>query len=131
MLGPPVQRAGAVPTSIRVLIVDDDESLRVMLEAALSDEDDITVVGVTADAASALTRVANVTPDVVVLDNRMPGMSGIDVLSDLLAMGVRSVIVYTAHVSAADEETAERLGATVLAKGNVDDLVRAIRRAAS
>jgi DNA-binding NarL/FixJ family response regulator len=113
---------------IRVLIVDDDDSVRRMLEMLLSMEDDIDVVGLAEDATAALTSAAATAPDVIVLDNRMPGRSGIEVLPDLLATGAVSVIMHTAHASAADQGTALRLGASVVEKGgNVDDLVVAIR----
>jgi DNA-binding NarL/FixJ family response regulator len=121
-----------MPTTTRVLIVDDDESLRVLLEAALSGEEDITIVGVSADASSALVRAAQVSPDVVVLDNKMPGLYGIEVLRDLVEMGVPSVIVYTAaQLTAEEAEQARLLDATVVMKGpDVDVLLAAIRAAA-
>ena len=117
---------------IRVLIVDDDESVRRMLEVLLSMEDDIDVVGVAEDAAVGVTRAGEMTPDVVVLDNRMPGRSGIEALPDMLATGCGAVIMHTAHASAADQGTALRLGAALIAKGgSIDDLVTAIRGAAA
>lgn len=118
-----------MPTTIRVLIVDDDESLRVMLDSALSFENDITIVGVVPDAASALVSASQVTPDVVVLDNKMPGLLGIDVLRDLTAIGAGSVIMYSGHLSPAEEARAVALGATVIIKGpDTDVLLNAIRR---
>jgi DNA-binding NarL/FixJ family response regulator len=120
-----------MPTTTRVLIVDDDESLRVLLEAALSGEEDITIVGVSSDASSALVRAAQVSPDVVVLDNKMPGLYGIEVLRDLVDMGVPTVIVYTAaDLTATEADQVRLLGATVITKGpNTDVLLDAIRGA--
>lgn len=114
---------------IRVLIVDDNESVRRLLEVMLSLEDDIDVVGLAEDAASALRFAGHAKPDIV-LDNQMPGRSGIDALPDLMATGVHAVIMHTAHATPADRATAIRLGAAIIAKGgNPDELVAAIRAA--
>jgi DNA-binding NarL/FixJ family response regulator len=113
---------------IRVLIVDDDESLLRMLHVILSLEEDIDVVGLAENAVSALALATAARPDVVVLDNQMPGRSGVDVLPDLIAAGVRSVIMHTAHATFADQETARRLGAAIIAKGaDITGLLNAIR----
>jgi DNA-binding NarL/FixJ family response regulator len=70
-------------------------------------------------------------PDVVILDNQMPGRSGIEALPDLYAAGAAFVIMHTAHANQADRETAVRLGAAVIDKtGDIGLLIDAIRRAA-
>ena len=114
---------------IRVLVVDDNESMRDVIQAALAFEDDIEVVGCAEDATTAIDRTRETHPDVIVLDNQMPGRTGVEVLPDLLAM-CRAVVMHTAHATAADRETALRLGAAIIEKGcDLDVLVSAIRDA--
>lgn len=117
--------------SIRVLVVDDNDSLRRLLEVVLGIEPDLAVIGMAENATEALERVAEMRPDVVVLDNHMPGRSGIELLPDLLDLGTCAVVMYTAHVSLAERETAARLGVELCAKdGEPKELLEAIRRAA-
>jgi DNA-binding NarL/FixJ family response regulator len=62
---------------IRVLICDDQWIVCEGLEAILSADPEIAVVGVAHDGAEALERIPETTPDVVLMDLRMPGMNGI------------------------------------------------------
>jgi len=62
---------------IRVLICDDQWIICEGLEAILSADPEITVVGVAHDGAEALQRVPETNPDLVLMDLRMPGMNGI------------------------------------------------------
>jgi DNA-binding NarL/FixJ family response regulator len=62
---------------IRVLIVDDDPLVRGALTMMLDGAGEIVVVGEAADGAAAITAVDRHAPDVVLMDIRMPGMSGI------------------------------------------------------
>ena len=64
-------------TRIRVLIVDDDPLVRGALTMMLDGAGEIIVVGEAADGAAAITAVDRHAPDVVLMDIRMPGMSGI------------------------------------------------------
>lgn len=115
--------------AVRVLIVDDDESIREMLDAALKYEDDVAVVGVAPDGEAALALARTHAPDVVVLDHSMPGMGGLDIVTRLTSMGVSSVIMYTGHLTPTEQAQASQLGATVLTKGpDTDPLVEAILR---
>lgn len=62
---------------IRVVIVDDDPLVRGALTMMLDGADGIAVVGEAADGAQAVTAVDRHSPDVVLMDIRMPGVSGI------------------------------------------------------
>jgi len=68
---------------IRVLIVDDQELIRVGFRMVLSAEPGIEVVGEAADGASAVRAVASHRPDVVLMDVRMPGTDGIEATTAL------------------------------------------------
>ncbi|MFI5840137.1 response regulator [Catenuloplanes sp. NPDC051500] len=62
---------------VRVLIVDDDPLVRGALTMMLDGAGEIVVVGEAADGAAAITAVDRHAPDVVLMDIRMPGLSGI------------------------------------------------------
>jgi DNA-binding NarL/FixJ family response regulator len=63
---------------IRVVLVDDQPLVRTGLRMILSDQPDITVVGEAANGEEAIGVCADVAPDVVLMDVRMPGVDGID-----------------------------------------------------
>lgn len=62
---------------IRLVIADDQAMLRGALAALLELEDDLAVVGVASDGEEAVRVVAELTPDVCLMDIQMPGMDGI------------------------------------------------------
>ncbi len=64
--------------SIRVLVVDDQELLRSAFRAVIDAEDDMEVVGEAAEGAEAVRLASSASPDVVVMDVRMPVMDGIE-----------------------------------------------------
>jgi DNA-binding NarL/FixJ family response regulator len=63
--------------TIRVLLVDDQELLRVGFRMVLDAHEGIEVVGEASDGAAAVAKTAELKPDVVVMDVRMPGTDGI------------------------------------------------------
>jgi DNA-binding NarL/FixJ family response regulator len=63
--------------TIRVLLVDDDPLVRSGLRLMLRSAPDIEVVGEAADGAAAITAAAELVPDVVLMDIRMPGTDGV------------------------------------------------------
>lgn len=71
--------------AIRVLLVDDQALMRMGFAMVLDADDDIDVVGEASDGAAALTQVAALRPDVVLMDVRMPGMNGIDATTRIAA----------------------------------------------
>ena len=66
--------------TIRVLLVDDAAVVRRLVTAALNRDPDLEVVGTAADGQIALARLAELQPDVILLDLEMPVMSGLETL---------------------------------------------------
>lgn len=62
---------------IRVLLVDDQELIRLGFRMVIEAEDDLVVVGEASDGRSAIAQNAALRPDVVLMDVRMPGLDGI------------------------------------------------------
>lgn len=65
------------PSAVRVLLVDDQELVRMGFRMVLEAESDLTIIGETGDGASAIRLAAELAPDVVLMDVRMPGLDGI------------------------------------------------------
>lgn len=63
--------------NIRVLITDDQVELALELKNVLSTDDEIEVVGIAVDGEDAVRKTAQLHPDVVLMDIRMPNMSGV------------------------------------------------------
>lgn len=80
---------------MRVLIVDDEKPARDRLRQILADEPDFEVVGEAGNGEEALQRAAELKPDVVLLDIRMPGMEGIEAARHLNAMDPAPAVVFT------------------------------------
>jgi DNA-binding NarL/FixJ family response regulator len=70
---------------VRVLIVDDDDLMRAGLRAVLSSDGTIEVVGEAADGRAAVAQVRTHSPDVVLMDVRMPEVDGISATRDVVA----------------------------------------------
>ncbi|MEY2831553.1 MAG: hypothetical protein RLZZ574_811, partial [Cyanobacteriota bacterium] len=65
------------PVKIRVLIVDDQNSIRQRLKLLLEPEQDLEIIGIAEDGAIAIKQVESLQPDVVLIDLEMPGMNGV------------------------------------------------------
>jgi DNA-binding NarL/FixJ family response regulator len=82
---------------IRVLLVDDDDLMRAGLQAVLSSDDGIEVVGEAETGRVAIERVRRLQPDLVLMDVRMPDLDGIAATREVLAASpaVKVVILTT------------------------------------
>jgi len=67
----------------RVYVVDDSDFVRERLIEMLSELEEVEIVGETGDPQEALAAIGEMVPDAVILDIRLPGKSGVEVLRDL------------------------------------------------
>ncbi|MGI5337164.1 response regulator [Streptomyces sp. CA-181903] len=72
--------------TIRVLLVDDHQVVRKGLRTFLEIQDDIEVVGEAGDGAEGVARAEELSPDVILMDVKMPGTDGIEALRRLRAL---------------------------------------------
>ncbi len=78
---------------IRVLLVDDDVLMRAGLAAILSSDETVDVVGEAPDGRVAVERVAQLLPDVVLMDVRMPDLDGITATREVVATAPNTRVV--------------------------------------
>ena len=71
---------------IRVLLAEDNEVYRSTLELLLDGRDGISVVGAVADGRAAVAAVAELEPDVVLMDFRLPGLDGAEATAAVRAL---------------------------------------------
>ncbi|MGZ0067323.1 response regulator transcription factor [Microbacterium sp. Yaish 1] len=122
------------PSPIRVLIVDDQQLIRLGFRMVLEAAEGIEVVGEAADGAAALEVVAASSPDVVLMDVRMPGVDGIEATARIRAEhpGVAVLVLTTFDL---DEYAFGALragaGGFLLKDARRDELVAAVRAVAA
>ena len=120
----------AAAGTLKVLLVDDEEDFVTTVADRMAMRKLGSEVALSGEAA--LTILEQDVPDVVVLDLRMPGMSGMEVLRKLKASHPQvEVIIMTGHGSEEDEQEALRLGAFAYLQKpvEIDQLVRRVRQA--
>ena len=118
---------------VTLLVVDDHTLFRRGLIALLSLDDGLQVVGEAGDAAQALRLAPQLRPQVILLDNHLPGVMGVDAIRGLREVSPDSrVLMLTVSEDAQDLATALRNGAQGYLLKTIDGelLAQAIRRAA-
>lgn len=97
---------------IRVLIVDDHATIREVISEWLAMENDLQVVGHGVNGDDAVFLADRLQPDVVILDLRMPGKSGMEALVEIQERQPEvRVIIYTSFIDAETTRKALRAGA--------------------
>lgn len=117
-------------SSISVVLADDHNILRQGLIALLTAEPDISVVGEAADGSETVQLVERLQPDILVLDLKMPGMTGIRVMQEIGHCSPKTqIIILSMYASEAYVVEALRGGARayVLKESTASDLTFAIR----
>lgn len=117
-------------TQIRILVVDDHQIVRQGIRSLLSNHHDFEIVGEAADSSMALNQLQQLTPDVTLLDIRLPGESGLEVLRRIRRVQPEAKVLMLTSFD--DEEyvlDALREGAQGFVLKSVSDemLVKAIR----
>ena len=119
--------------AIRIFLIDDHPLLRRGLVALLEQQPDLEVVGQAADAAEALHLLPMHESDLILLDNHLPGVRGVDAIADLRAVAPQCrILMLTVSEEEADLATALHAGAQgyLLKTTDGPSLTDAIRRAA-
>lgn len=113
----------------RIVIVDDHEVVRLGLKSLLARHSQFEVVGEAASAREAVEQVARLKPEVVIMDIRLPGTSGIEACEEIVnKFPGTKVIMLTSYAEDEMLFSAIRAGASgyILKQIGSDDLVKAL-----
>jgi DNA-binding NarL/FixJ family response regulator len=120
--------------STRILLIDDQELLRMGFRMVLDAQSDLEVVGEAGDGAEGVKLAGELQPDVILMDVRMPGMDGVQATRALVGAGCRAhIIILTTFDLDEYAHAALRAGASgfLLKDAQPADLLSAIRAVAS
>jgi DNA-binding NarL/FixJ family response regulator len=125
-----VHGSSAPRSAIRVLVVDDQELFRRGLTMLLSVESDIQIVGEAGDGATAAALAASTSPDIVLMDVRMPKLSGIEAITAVRnAAPDARIVMLTVSDEEGDLYEAIKGGASgyLLKDASTDEVAQAVR----
>jgi DNA-binding NarL/FixJ family response regulator len=129
----PVEAAGAAQSSVaRVVVVEDDSNLRKTMIAFINRTPGYSCAGAFPDGESALAEIPSLKPDVVLMDIGLPGMSGIECVSQLKAvMPAIPIIMLTVYDEGDYLFNSLRAGASgyLLKRSIGDKLIEALQEA--
>jgi two-component system, chemotaxis family, protein-glutamate methylesterase/glutaminase len=117
---------------LRVVVVDDSPIVRALVREWLEVDRDFEVVGEAADGEAAIELITRLRPDVATIDIRMPGMSGLELVSYLMAKAPLPILVLTGEVrddASLAFEAVRRGALDLLPKPSArdEDAIRALR----
>ena len=113
---------------IRILLVDDNPSVRHYLRAILEQQTSWQVCGEARTGAEALQRVIEAPPDLVLLDYQMPDLNGVDIARQISQLYPKvSILMVTLHLSKQLVEAARGAGVRgACAKQDIGSVVEAV-----
>jgi len=120
-----------MPAPVRLLVVDDHTLFRRGLVALLAGDAGVEVVGEAGDGAEAVRRARALQPDLVLLDNHLPGATGIQAIAELReAAPLAKIVLLTVSEDEQDLQAALRCGANgyLLKTIEGDVLMQSIQR---
>jgi DNA-binding NarL/FixJ family response regulator len=102
-------------SEMRVLIVDDEDDMRALVRATIEVANEgLSVAGEASDGEAALTFVNEERPEVVVMDQRMPGLSGLDTARRILSEHPdQAIVLFSSYLDRDVVNTARNLGVRV------------------
>jgi len=128
--------------TIKVMIIDDSATVRLVLQKILNQQKDIEVIGTAVDPLFAREKMVHAWPDVIVLDIDMPRMDGITFLKQIMSDQPTPVVIYSSYAMEHPDLGVKALAAGALAiiskpalgfqdyiQDNNSDLLTAIRTA--
>jgi DNA-binding NarL/FixJ family response regulator len=121
-------------SGLRVVLADDEAMVRAGLRLLIEGEPDLEVVGEAVDGEDAVRVVTATSPDVVLIDVRMPRLNGLDAAREVLAeaSGTQVVVLTTFDEDEVVDEALRRGVAGFLLKSSPpEDMLDAVRRAAA
>lgn len=98
----------------RILVVDDSEDMRELLQQILEEEDAYTLF-FAENGPQAIEQATTIQPDLILMDMSLPGMSGWEAVAYLRKIATFHeipIVAVTAHVSQSDQERAYAVGCT-------------------
>ena len=116
---------------VRAMIVDDEADMRLLIRMTLTLEAGIDVAAEASSGPEAVRVWHDIRPDVVVLDMRMPGMTGIETARAILELDpTQPIVMCSAWMDLDARAEAHRLGASCVDKIDIATLPATIHRAA-
>jgi DNA-binding NarL/FixJ family response regulator len=117
-----------VERRVRTLIVDDDEDMRLLAASVIRIANGgLEVVGQAGDADGGYAMWDELRPDVVVLDHRMPGRSGLELAAQILAQEpAQPIVLFSAYLDTEVAEAADDVVCQTLDKDRFNDLPTAL-----
>lgn len=98
----------ATGVKIRVLIVDDSPTIRLIIAELLAAQPDIEISGQAGDGAEALEKVALLNPDIIIMDVQMPVMNGFEATEQIMAHCPKPILILSSVISRSEVFTSLR-----------------------